>query len=113
MFVAKRVAETLKLTTVDEWNHVNIVDNPADAGTRGLSAKIFLESSWLKSPAFLRTSDWPFQPSDEISKLKLKKLDSDKVPTETKYQETTANTANVVFNALTLEWQNYSSHEKA
>ena len=113
VFVANRVAEILELTTVVEWNHVPTVDNPADAGTRGLSAKALLESTWLKGPDFLRTSDWPFKPSDEIMKSKSKKLDSEKVPTETKYQETTeTNTANVVFNALTLEWQKYSSYEK-
>ena len=112
VFVANRVAEILELTTVDEWNHVPTVDNPADAGTRGMSAKALLESSMLKGPAFLRTSDWPFQPSDEISMSKIKKLYADKVPTETKCQETVVNTANVVFNAVTLEWQKYSSYEK-
>ena len=112
VFVANRVAEILELTTIDEWNHVPTVDNPADAGTRGLSAKALLDSSWLKGPAFLKTSDWPFKPSDEIMKSKLKKLDPDNVLTEPNYQETTANTANVVFNALTLEWQKYSSYEK-
>ena len=73
--VAKRVTEILELTAVDEWNHVPTVDNPANAGTRGLSAK---ESTWLKGPAFLRTSDWPFQPSHELMKTNLKKLDRDK-----------------------------------
>ena len=112
VFVAKRAAEILELTTVDEWNHVPTIDNPADAGTRGLSAKALLESTWLKGPDFLRTSDWPFKPSDKIMKSKLKKLDPDNVLTEPKYQETTANTANVVFNALTFEWHKYSSYEK-
>ena len=112
VFVANRVAEILELTTVDEWNHVPTIDNPADAGTRGLSAKALLESTWLKSPDFLRTSDWPFKPSDEIMKSKVKKIDHDNVPNEPKYEETTANIANVVFNALTLEWQKYSSYEK-
>ena len=111
VFVANRVAEILEVTTVDEWNHVPTIDNPADAATCGLSAKALLESTWLKGPGFLRTSDWPFKPSDEIMKSKLKNLDPDKVPTKPKYQETTANTANVVFNALTLEWQKYSSYE--
>ena len=48
VFVANRVAEILELTTVDEWHHVPTADNPADAGTRGLSASSLLESSWLK-----------------------------------------------------------------
>ena len=112
LFVANRVTEILELTTVDEWNHVLTVDNPADAGNRGLSAKALLESTWLKGLDFLRTSDWPFQPSDELMKTKLKKLNRDKEPCELNYQETTANTANVVFNALTREWQKYSSYEK-
>ena len=38
VFVASHVAEILELTTTDEWNYVQSCDNPADAGTRGLSA---------------------------------------------------------------------------
>ena len=45
VFVANRVAEILELTTVDEWNHVPTIDNPADAGTCGLSGKALLEST--------------------------------------------------------------------
>ena len=72
VFVANRVAETLEFTTVDECNHVSTADNPADAGTRGLPANAFLNSPWLKGPKLLMTSDWPFQPSEEILKTKLK-----------------------------------------
>ena len=38
VFVANRVAEILELTTTDEWNYVQSWDNPADAGSRGISA---------------------------------------------------------------------------
>ena len=38
VFVANRVAETLELTTTDEWNYVQTSENPADAGTHGLLA---------------------------------------------------------------------------
>ena len=76
--VAKRVTEILELTAVDEWKNVQTVDNPANKGTRGLSAKALLESTWLKGPAFLRTSDWPFKTSHKLIKTKLKKLDRDK-----------------------------------
>ena len=70
-FVANRISEILELTTTDEWYHVQTADNPADAGTRGLSAKALLESCWLKGPEFLRTSDWPFKPCEEFrQKLK-------------------------------------------
>ena len=84
VFVANRVAEILELTTVDEWFHVQSADNPADAGTRGLSAKALLESCCLKGPSFLRTSEWLFQPCENFrNKLKQAKLDlSDELATE-------------------------------
>ena len=112
VFVANRVAEILELTTIDDWNHVPTADNPADAGTRGLSANALLDSPWLKGPKFLITPDWPFQLSEEILKGKLKNFDSIEVNTEPVHHETTANTASVAFNLLTLEWQMYSSYEK-
>ena len=112
VFVANRVAEILELTTVDEWNHVPTADNPADAGTRDLPANSLLNSPWLKGPKFLMTSDWPFQPSEEILKIKLKNSDPHEVNTKPVYQEATANTASVSSNVLTLEWQKYSSYEK-
>ena len=112
VFVANRVTEILELTTVDEWNHVPTADNPADAGTRGLPANALLNSPWLKGPKFLMSSDWPFQPSEEILKSKMKNFDFIEVNTEPIYQETTANTASVASNVLTLEWLKYSSYEK-
>ena len=112
VFVAKRVAEILALTTVDEWNHVPTADKPADAGTRGLPVNALLDRSWIKSPKFLMTPDWPFQPSEDILKNKLKNFDSIEVNTEPVYQETTANTASSNVNDLPLEWQKYSSYEK-
>ena len=63
VFDANRVAEILELTTTDEWYHVQSPDNPADAGTRGLSAKTLLQSSWLNGPEFLKTDERPFKPS--------------------------------------------------
>ena len=58
------------------------------------------------------TSDWPFQPSEEILKIKLKNSDPHEVNTKPVYQEATANTASVSSNVLILEWQKYSSYEK-
>ena len=76
VFVTNRVAEILELTTMDEWNYVKSSDNPADAGTRGLSANSLRDSPWLKGPSFLRTHDWPFKPPKHVEiKLKTKKLD--------------------------------------
>ena len=87
-------------------------DNPADAGTRGLSANALLNSPWLKDPKFLMTSVRPFQPSEEILKTKLKNSDPHEVNIEPVYTKATTNTASVSSNVLTLEWQKYSSYEK-
>ena len=76
VFDANRVAEILELTTADEWYHVQSADNPADAGTRGLSAKALLQSSWLSGPNFLKTNEWPFKPSGGF-RLKLKQAKPD------------------------------------
>ena len=56
----------LESTTVDQWFHVPTSDNPADAGTRGMSAENLRTSSWLIGPSFLLTSHFPFQPSTSI-----------------------------------------------
>ena len=60
IFVANRVCEILEHTSVDEWNHVASSDNPADAGTRGMSAEVLQSSSWVRGPDFLRTKEFPF-----------------------------------------------------
>ena len=60
IFVANRVCEILEYTSVDQWNHVATKDNPADAGTRGMSAEILQLSSWVESPHFLTNSRFPF-----------------------------------------------------
>ena len=73
-FVANRVCEILDLTTVDEWHYVPTAHNPADAGTRGMSATTLLNSCWLSGPDFLKTSDFPFKlPDDFRQKVKFKK----------------------------------------
>ena len=54
------VAEIPDLTTADEWYRGQSADNPADAGTISLSAKIRQQSRWLKSPEILNTNQWPF-----------------------------------------------------
>ena len=68
IFVANRVCEILEHTSVDEWNHVASNDNPADAGTRGMSAEVLQSSSWVRGPDILRTKEFPFEPSIEVVK---------------------------------------------
>ena len=111
VFVANRVAEILDLTTADEWNYVKSSENPADAGTRGLSAKTLLDSSWLKGPEFLKSSDWPFKPP-EPAKFKLKPDINDKSTEKLSPKDETSLSSNADINTSTFEWQKYSSFEK-
>ena len=105
-FVAKRIAETVELTTIDEWNHVQSADNPAGGGKRGIAASAFLDTSWLKGPNFLRTSDWHLKPPDEnLRKIRLNKLATDTKPSSELRR-------NYQHNASTLERRIYSSYEK-
>ena len=72
IFVANRVCEILEYTSVDQWNHVATKDNPADAGTRGMSAEVLQQSSWVNGPHFLSNSSFPFVPNkDVINNIKL------------------------------------------
>ena len=66
MFVSNRVCEILEHTSVDEWNHIASSDNPADAGTHGMSAEVSQSSSWVRGPEFLRTKEFPFEQSTEV-----------------------------------------------
>ena len=110
VFVANRVAEILELTTTDEWNYVQSSNNPADAGTRGLSANALVESSWLKGPEFLKTPQWPFEPSEDCRwKLKKPKDSSPSPATETSTTMVSATQSTI---AQTFEWQKYCSYEK-
>ena len=72
IFIANRVSEILENTSVDQWNQVAYCDNPADAGTRGMSADVLQSSSWVRGPEFLRTMQFPFVPNtDLVDNIKL------------------------------------------
>ena len=59
-------------TSVDQCNHVATCDNPADAGTRGMSAEFLQSSSWVGGLDFLRTKQFPFLPNtDVVDNIKL------------------------------------------
>ena len=58
VFVANRVAEILDSTTVDQWNHIDGVKNPADLGTRGIGYPELMESDWLQGAHWLKQEDW-------------------------------------------------------
>ena len=58
VFVANRVAEILESTTVDQWNYIDGVKNPADLGTRGISYPELVESDLLQGRHRLKQEDW-------------------------------------------------------
>ena len=66
IFIANRVSEILENTSVDQWNHIATCDNPADAGTRGMSAEFLQSICWLRGPDFLRTKQFPFVPNNDV-----------------------------------------------
>ena len=68
IFIADRVCEILEHTSIDEWNHVASSDNPADAGTRGMSAEVLQSRSWVRGLNVLKTKQFPFEPSTEVVK---------------------------------------------
>ena len=114
VFIANRVTEILELTTVDEWNHVPTGDNPADAGTRGMSATALFQSSWLKCPEFLTSPNRPFILCTDvvITTMKARNLARGTELMKNESHEMMTLTAHVTINASTFEWQNYSSYEK-
>ena len=61
VFVANRVQEIQNSTSVEQWNHVESKQNPADEASRGVKSQELLHSRWTNGPAFLwKTEDqWP------------------------------------------------------
>ena len=53
-FVANRVAEIHKTSSPEQWHHISGVINPADDGSRGVSAQYFqVGCHWWSGPKFL------------------------------------------------------------
>ena len=61
--MANRVAEILDTTDVSQWNHVSIINNSADIGTRAINIEELKKSEWLTGPAWLKRleGEWPEQ----------------------------------------------------
>ena len=61
-WVQFRVAEILKLSQKDEWNHVSGSENPTDLGSRGVSSSFLSQSKlWWEGPEWLQKGEnfWP------------------------------------------------------
>jgi len=61
-FVANRVAKIQEATDVSQWRFVDTKSNPADEGSRGMSAsELTIDARWIKGPQFLweEPERWP------------------------------------------------------
>lgn len=68
-FVAHRIVEIQDSTSVDEWNYVPSLYNPADEGTKWGEGPYFShDSKWFIGPRFLTYSEeyWPSMPTVSI-----------------------------------------------
>ena len=67
VYVANRVQLIQDLSSPSQWRYVNSAENPADEGSRGMTAKQFVErSKWLEGPEFLKNSEETWQTGDII-----------------------------------------------
>ena len=108
-FVANSVAEILENSTVDQWFHLDTDNNPADAGTRGLTIDALTGSNWLLGSEFLGTLEWPFTPIIDILlqiKQSTDKTDEHQLPIVANVFSGNKE-SNVIFN-----WERYSSFSK-
>ena len=74
-YVAHRVGEIHTHTEQRQWLHVPTDENPADVGTRTISAEDLKECElWWKGPAFLKKpiAQWP--KTNVVKKLETTKL---------------------------------------
>ena len=54
-FVANRIVVIKDNTNVEQWNHVDTSENPADCASRGLTVEKFLDNRmWTQGPSFLK-----------------------------------------------------------
>ena len=110
VFVANRVAEILESISIDQWFHVLSGDNPADTGTRGITADSLKQSSWENGPSFLKTSDWPFNPNRELTdKIR---LDGPVYDLNEGLEVSSNFPCTAVSNDFAFPWEEYSSFSK-
>ena len=79
-FVANRVAKIQSATEASQWHYVGTEDNPADDGSRGLTASEFIENPrWLMGPEFLckTIEHWPQPPEVLVKNLEETELEKD------------------------------------
>ena len=101
-FVMNRVSEIQTLTSPQSWRYCNTKQNPADLLTRGVKAKVLIDSDlWQKGPHWLIDDS-----GKEKSEVKLDQADA----AEEMMEITMA--APEVSRSTLIDYENYSSFEK-
>lgn len=96
VFVANRVVEILRSSSIEQWHHVPSEINPADCASRGLLPNQLVEHSlWWNGPDFLYLPivQWPLktavlsEPLPGLKSSKVNTLISSAPPTNTLYEQ--------------------------
>ena len=103
IFIANRVCKILELTTIDQWNYVSSSENPADAGTRGLSAEALKSAAGIWGLNVCGQVIGPLKPDNAIlNDLKKGTGEESALPSS----EIVASPAKII------QWENFSSFKK-
>ena len=90
-FVQHRVNEILRLTRKEDWGHVSGIENPADLGSRGVTASHLKDSKlWWEGPNWLQKGkdSWPnWLPLEDSPDVSNEKKKSAQVMLTTKKEE--------------------------
>jgi hypothetical protein len=80
-YVTNRVQKILSHSTSNQWNYIPTHLNPADVGTRGVSAASLSESAWLKGPDITKPCDqqisFPLVDPDQDQEVRVNVLATD------------------------------------
>ena len=68
-YVARRVEEILRFSTIAQWNHIAGTDNVGDIATRPHTVDLLRKTKWFAGPDFLQQGKYhsPAQPNIEVS----------------------------------------------
>ncbi|XP_061910680.1 uncharacterized protein LOC133654376 [Entelurus aequoreus] len=69
VYVANRVTRIRRSSTPEQWHYINTKLNPADHGSRSVSAALLPDTNWLTGPDFLRNPEVDEVPQPEAFNL--------------------------------------------
>ncbi|XP_044160670.1 uncharacterized protein LOC122945622 [Bufo gargarizans] len=75
-YVTNRVTRIRKSTSPDQWHHISTDKNPADHGTRLVSAAVLKQTNWFVGPSFLGKPE--IKETTQVETFQLIEPDQDK-----------------------------------